>query len=544
VGFWQRFAVDVPFEDEWSIVTVLRRLGQGHLTLGALWAQHNENRMLVPRLIAIALAGPTRYDTRADMLFGIALLLAAAVLLVPVAARIGLRSWWWAVPPAAVLLSWVQVENLLWGFQLAWYLILAGLLAVVVCLARSPLPRWGFWIAAGTAVVASFSSLPGLFLWPCGLLLLAGRGVRPRQRWGWLGLGTATTLAYLFRYHSVGAAVSGARARSALSDPVGAVRYLLEAVGSVVRWPAPGVTPLTPVAAPAAVPTEVLGGCILALAALVVLGSVRLGWRERDLLVPACLLAFALLFDLALVAGRLALGVAQAASSRYTTYDLLWLVGIWFGLAAIGRRLGWRRPPALGVALAACLALLGVQVGLAIPFGWQAAGAIAGRRREAAEIVVAYPSVPRPLVRAFLYPAPPRLRADVRFLARRHLSLFAGHGARLDRATGIVPGGRPGRLLRAPARLAAALGPGTPARRAWTVLSSLYDALPWLRAAYPARARAFPADLLGWAAGAGLRRRETGLYLAPVRRAVVRLLCALPGAQRRRGAPAPVSRPG
>ncbi len=536
VALWHRFAVDVPFEDEWSFVTLLRATDRGRLTLAALWAQHNENRMVVPRLVALALAGPTREDSRALMLVGVALLAAAGLGMAALTVRMGLRSWWWAVPAGVALLSWVQVDNLLWGFQFAWYLILAALIVVIAVLARRPLGARALALAAAAAVIASASSLSGLFLWPAGLLVLVGPGARARQRGAWIALGATTTALYLVGYRPVAGAATGAArgAPSIATDPLAALRYLLEAVGAVVRWPTAGVSALRPPVPPPPLATEVLGALILVLAALVLVA----GWRRRRLspavLVPAALFAFALQFDLALTIGRLGLGVDQAAASRYTTYDLLWPIGIWLGVAAIwtaqprtGRRprAGWPRRTRAAAPIAAGIALAAL-AGLSVPFGWQAAEATAGRRLEAAEIVLAYPAVPRPLVRTFLYPAPLRLRADIAFLARRRLGPFAAPLATRARDWGVVPGGRPGRLLPVPPRLGALVRQGTAGGRAWSVLSSVYDRAPWIRRAFPAAGRSGPpgpAGLLAWAVGPGQVRVELGPYLRPVRAALAQL---------------------
>ncbi|HUY96658.1 MAG TPA: hypothetical protein VMW47_03395 [Verrucomicrobiae bacterium] len=510
--FWHRLAVDVPFEDDWSSVSLLRRVDAGRLTLGALWAQHNENRMLLPRLILLALARPTRADTRWEMLLGIGLLLIAAAILARLAVRPPRRSWWWAVPPVAALCSWVQAENLLWGFQFPWYMILAALLGICWLLGRDPVP-WGAWTGAGAlALAASFSSLQGLFLWPCGLLLLMGRGSGRAQRRAWLGLGALATLVYFAGYRTVSDGHSGVLAQN---DPVGAVRYLLEAVGSVVVGPMG--------------PTQLLGAGILLAALGVGVGWLRSDWRDPDLLVPMALMGFAALFDLALVEGRLGLGVAQAASSRYTSYDLLWLVGVWLGLVALGGRHrwgrgGWRGRSLQLAAAVGCGALL-IQVGLAYPSGWAAGRSIALRRLEAVEIVAAYPAVSRPLVRAYLYPAPRLLRSDIRFLRERHLGLFAGRGP--DRATGVVPGGIPGRLLPLPPTLARLVAQTDRAQAAWSVLSTLVDKLAWVRRRFVAVPTGYPVRLLRWATGPGLGHREVALYLAPVRRELDRLLSAL-----------------
>src|SRR6476469_10077900 len=49
-----RFAVNVPFMDDWQFVPLLERARNGTLTFQELWAPHDEHRLLLPRLIIIA----------------------------------------------------------------------------------------------------------------------------------------------------------------------------------------------------------------------------------------------------------------------------------------------------------------------------------------------------------------------------------------------------------------------------------------------------------------------------------------------------------
>ncbi len=515
--FLGRFSVNVPFEDEWTTVGLLRRAGAGRLTLAALWAPHNENRMLVPRLLVLALAGPTHFDTRVEMWLGSAFLFVAIGLLLAVYARSGGRSWWWMVPPGALLLSWVQFENILWGFQIAWYLILLALFLMLTLLVRPPRRRH-LAAAAVCALVASLSSLQGLFLWPCGLVMLSARGVERRYRWWWLGAGLATTALYFAGYH---AGTAGGRPLSyGVEHPVMALDYLLVAIGGFV----PGLYLLVGTVPPAqTVATGVVGAIVLAAAAAVTLGWVRVGRREPDLQVAVALFLFAALFDAALVVGRLGLGVAQAAASRYTTYDLLWPVGIWLGLAAFRRRTRRRSSVVLAGGLAALVCFTAAQMGLAYRAGLPLGTTTRARRLEAAEIVANFRHVPDVLRKAYVYPAPSLIRADVAFLAAHHLSLFAGASARRYREVGVEPGGFPGRLLPRPRAIVARTPADSLRLTAWTVLSTLVEEHPTLRDQFPTDGPHYPRDLLAWATGPGLRVPWAGPYLVIVRPSLLQL---------------------
>ena len=50
------FTVDVPYWDQWDLVPLLQKMDDGSLSLNDLWSQHNEHRLLFPRLVMLVLA--------------------------------------------------------------------------------------------------------------------------------------------------------------------------------------------------------------------------------------------------------------------------------------------------------------------------------------------------------------------------------------------------------------------------------------------------------------------------------------------------------
>src|SRR5689334_6001408 len=51
-----RFVVDVPSWDEWEMIPVLEAASRGQLSIDMLWAQHNEHRIMLPRLVWLGIA--------------------------------------------------------------------------------------------------------------------------------------------------------------------------------------------------------------------------------------------------------------------------------------------------------------------------------------------------------------------------------------------------------------------------------------------------------------------------------------------------------
>lgn len=61
------FGLNIPFLDQWEVVSLLQKKQQGLLTLSDLLAQHNEHRPFFPRLIWIALSTFTHYNINVQL---------------------------------------------------------------------------------------------------------------------------------------------------------------------------------------------------------------------------------------------------------------------------------------------------------------------------------------------------------------------------------------------------------------------------------------------------------------------------------------------
>ncbi len=241
------FSVNAPLADEWSTVPLVHNALHGHLTLSALWTQHVESRIFVPNLIFVAAGFVNHYDVRTIMLLGAAILIASYFLLL-VVFRTYLQRRLTVLPTLVLGVVWLSVadvENALWGFQVAWYLVVFLCVAMLYLLLASSLRRpIAFGLAAGAVVVASFSGAQGLLLWPIGLLVVLWTKPRSRQTYVesliWLVVAVITTGTYLWRFnvHTLG---SGCVSSAGRCSPFFSLRHLwpltrfmLALVGNVV----------------------------------------------------------------------------------------------------------------------------------------------------------------------------------------------------------------------------------------------------------------------------------------------------------------------
>ena len=510
VAYLARYATNGVYWDEWNWVDLIRRSYGGTLTLGSLWAQHTENRMLFPNIVVVMLGDATGFSDVAFMYLG-AILLVAGVLSLVVACRQDLLAHPLAYVPATfVFFSLCQYENTLWGFQFAWFLIVACICAVLALLSG---PRLSVvaWIRAVTiGIVASYSSFGGLTVWAAGLLALLRPGISMRLRIAWVAAGSLVTAFYLYDLNL--RSVGGPTLSGFLTRLPTALNGYLVAVGSVVPIAAP-VTRDSDLSA-----TMIFGALITAGGLLTVASWMVNGRNDRVLTIAAGLVVVGLLFDLALMPTRLSAGVINGTVSRYTTFNLLLLGGIYMGAVrtmfiAVDRGMRPRIATSTTfLGLAAALVL--VQVLTAIH-----AGAIGGIRTraahaEAANLTANHAVAPPSLVKVFAYPPSyAYFEIEAAFLERNHLNVFGDGESAEYRASGVLAGGVVGSPLPVPPEFGNIQSDASQ-WRAWLALSSVYEQRPDLQAAFPGPTTQASRRMVAWAVRSG--QNPTEPIYAPV----------------------------
>jgi hypothetical protein len=167
------YHVDVPFWDQWNFVPLLGQSYEKGVTLADLWGQHNEHRLLFPRLIMLGLARASKYNINFELV--VIILLAAATFALfwyqffRTAGALGYSGFPWAVPVISLLVFTLgQAENWLWGWQIQIFLNVLAAVAGFVLLGGSPF-RWGKYVCAlGCGLLATYSFANGLLFWPAG----------------------------------------------------------------------------------------------------------------------------------------------------------------------------------------------------------------------------------------------------------------------------------------------------------------------------------------------------------------------------------------
>lgn len=308
----------MPTADQWAPIEWLAA-HNGIAGWQYLWQQHNEHRLLIPNifyLVDIYLFHAQSIFLLVSIFFlqSLHLLLWVVVLAKRFTPPIGRAAIGFA---AFCLFRPTQIQNFIWGFQICFILTLVAGVAAFAAItlgARSAGNRRGYFLAAIVcAVIASFSSLNGLLVWP--VLVIACLALQWPRRVVALLIGTAAAClaAYFWGYAWASSLKLGQAAEIA--------KYFSYYFGASVHYLGPGswnsVSALV-----------VLGTAALAVTALLV-AYIRV-IRDQQIEPFRLFLVSTGLFCIATAAmtalGRAQMGPEQAAAGRYQSYAMLfWL---------------------------------------------------------------------------------------------------------------------------------------------------------------------------------------------------------------------------
>lgn len=324
-GLVAYFAVNVPFWDQWELVPIIQKFHEGTLGFSDFFAQHNEHRLLFPRLVMFALAWATHWNTYYEVTFSLVLAVISFVFLYKILARTftnNMLRLGATMAVSLVLFSPMQWENWLWGWQIQWYLNITGLIIAVWALTtwqhKSVLRR--VLVAAAAAIVSTYSLASGMFVWlVCLPIFLFNKEVR-RLWWLWAVLACASVGVHYIGY--VDPAYHPSK-KLFLHQPAAFAHYLLVYIARPV---------VVDFLLSVRIAAVYLGAIVISVLYLLRFHSKQL---TTTLLPWLCLGLYAALAAGSTAVSRLGLGVEQAYSSRYTTLSQFLLIAFFVMLFKI-----------------------------------------------------------------------------------------------------------------------------------------------------------------------------------------------------------------
>jgi hypothetical protein len=321
------FAKNVPIMDEWDFIVPFLTGDRG-LTFEYLWAQHNEHRIVLTKLVELCLIRLGGGDFRVGMYFNVAVCAAFAAALVAAARRLRGRSSYQDAIFPLLLLQVGHWETFLRGDTVGNVLGTALACTVLLIILRgnaAASPRRAALVGA-SLLLLPFCGAHGLCLVPGFSLWLAQAGVadlRDGSRRGRLAalieLGTVLCIFVIFYLYSIGyrSPPHHPAHRGLRSVMRAGLEFLTAALGmtAISTWPYSGAAVLL---------TLLLAAGVLSIAAWR-----RPGERRRALGLLLYLGAFATL-AFAVGWGRSGFGPFAGIQSRYAMLAVPALCGAFF----------------------------------------------------------------------------------------------------------------------------------------------------------------------------------------------------------------------
>ncbi len=306
------YAVNVPFWDQWELVPYLQKMQAGTLQPIDVFDQHNEHRILFPRMIMLALAWLTQWNTLYEVAFSVVVACGTFIflwLIVRTTFQRPLLRFAAILITGFLLFSPAQFENWLWGWQIQWFLNVFGLVVAVWALAVwKAKPGQRLAVATVAAIIAAFSLASGIFVWAvCLALVLCDKKLRQFVA-VWIAAAVFATLIYYAQYIDP----SGHPSKVLfLQQPIAFVQYL----ATYIALP---LAPFVKFAVPVAVVYTT------SITAVVVMAWRRYGRIFIGSILPwLCIGMYGVCAAASTGVSRLGFGVGQAYSSRYFTLAVL-----------------------------------------------------------------------------------------------------------------------------------------------------------------------------------------------------------------------------
>jgi hypothetical protein len=322
----------ILYWDHWQVVDLLR---PGQLTIGNLWAQHNEHRYFIGTLLAVL--DILWFHGQSISLHIEIFLIAAAHFLV----------FAWAIRrfghfPRLLFISFLgfllyclfsplQIENFVWPYQAGFVLVACAATTSFVCAAwystiapsASRRRAVAFSLCLFSALIAEASLANGVLVWPLLLFIGLTLGFSKRDLLIVLACGIVAITAYMAGYHSPPYHSNPA---DSLQHPAEVLKYVITYLGSSWDGEIPNQLSFPAV-------SESLTFLAI-IAVLTGAASCLRKWRT-----PSPLRSFLYTNAVFIVGsavltafGRLKFGYEEAAVSRYQLFALIF----WACLAALG----------------------------------------------------------------------------------------------------------------------------------------------------------------------------------------------------------------
>ena len=415
------FGVSTVFGDSWDdLVPVIKKWMSGTLSFSDLFVQHNEHRILFPRIAMLAIQALTKYNDVAEMYFNWALLSLTALLIFYAYLKKSRRDSYpklllTFLPISLLICNFRQYESVLWGDGILVNSMIFGVVAAFALLEVNEKIDFLFVLSLAGAIVGSFSLLSGLIVWPAGFLQILMSKKRPNIRKAslWAFVGAISFITYFYEFVPLRYSYP---LDYVLVHPIEGGEYFLALIGA----------PLSAFD----VRFAVANGLVMTLIAMLVAVQAYKGKLLGQNGLSISLIVFAVLSSLTTTVGRSGFGVQQALTSRYTPITVLGIIGLYLLATSVSNSLpdgpGWRGHKSFGAHALLAVIFLGLIVSNSA--GWEGAQSWRDSREIGAYVLKTYKIQSDENIRNFLYWVPGaslRIKEKAQFLEQNKLNVFS-----------------------------------------------------------------------------------------------------------------------
>jgi hypothetical protein len=312
------YGVNVPYMDEWGFVPIIDKFYNNNISFIDIFAQNNEHREIFARIIMLIAMYFTHYNIVAEMYISCGITsLSLFILFILYKQRFGLSltSLIGFIPISWLLFDYRQFENILMGWTIHIYLAVFGLILSIFSLKNTRKIDRMFILAIIGGTLSSFSFLTGLVIWPLGfLLIIASKANKIFLGALWSLAGIVISYIYFYNWVKPGQTPS---ILYSIENPLEGIAYMFVYVGSFFIIEIHSIL------------VSFVFGILIVLAAIISIGLIIKNDLLEETLEWIALIGFSFASAVITTIGRAGFGLGQALSSRYVTFSLLAIIGLY-----------------------------------------------------------------------------------------------------------------------------------------------------------------------------------------------------------------------